>query len=101
MRELPHNNELPDIRNATGLRLKIGDDTVIPGPRTALEVAMSLTLLRYRETPVAPQAVVEVSSPQDAVSLLRAWQLSYPQDSGMVLDDNRQPIATCQPGTTR
>ena len=58
---------------------------------------MSLTLLRYRESPVVPQAVVEVNSPQDAVSLLRAWQQSYPQDSGMVLDDRRQPIATTQP----
>jgi hypothetical protein len=62
---------------------------------------VSLTVLRYRESPVAPQAVVEVSSPQDAVSLLRAWQQSYPHESGMLLDDQRQPIATCQPGRNR
>lgn len=60
---------------------------------------MSLTVLRYRESPGVPRAVVEVASPREAVSLLRAWQSSFPHDSGMVLDDRQQPIATSQPDT--
>jgi hypothetical protein len=62
---------------------------------------MTLTLLRYRDSPRSPRAVAEVSDPQDAVTLLRAWQQSYPEDSGMVLDDNRRTIATSQPAGTR
>ena len=62
---------------------------------------MTLTLLRYRDSPRSPQAVAEVSDPQDAVTLLRSWQQSYPQDSGMVLDDRRRTIATCQPAANR
>jgi hypothetical protein len=62
---------------------------------------MSLTVVRYRESLVSPQAEVEVNSPQDAVYLLRAWQRAYPNDSGALLDDERQPIATTQPSGRR
>jgi hypothetical protein len=62
---------------------------------------VSLTVLRYRESPGSPRAVVEVACPREAVSLLRAWQSSFPQDSGMVLDDRQQLIATSQPGSQR
>lgn len=58
---------------------------------------MSLTVVRYGESPALPKAEVEVSSPQDAVTLLRAWQRAYPNDSGLLLDDERQPIAMTQP----
>jgi hypothetical protein len=60
-----------------------------------------LTVVRYRTSPAAPQAEVKVNSPHDAVSLLRDWQQRYPRDSGMVLDDERQPIATTQPNGRR
>ncbi len=62
---------------------------------------MSLTVLRYRESPGFPGDVVEVTSPEAAVSLLRDWQQRFPKDRGMVLDDQRQPIATCRPAADR
>jgi hypothetical protein len=62
---------------------------------------MSLTVVRYRESFVTPQAEVEVNSPHDAVTLLRAWQRAYPNDSGALLDDERQTIATTQPAALR
>ncbi|MHB8576314.1 MAG: hypothetical protein ACYDCQ_13395 [Dehalococcoidia bacterium] len=58
---------------------------------------MGLTVLRYRETPVAPGAIVQVASPEAAVSLLRDWQQQFPRDRGMVLDDRERPIATSRP----
>jgi hypothetical protein len=62
---------------------------------------MGLTVVRYRGSPVNPHAEVEVSSPLDAVTLLRAWQRAYPNDCGMLLDDQRQPIAVTQPAGNR
>jgi hypothetical protein len=46
---------------------------------------------------VSPGDVVEVNTPQAAVSLLRDWQQRFPGDQGMVLDERNQPIATCRP----
>jgi len=58
---------------------------------------MGLTVVRYGDSPTLPKAEVEVSSPQDAVTLLRAWQRAFPNDSALLLDDQRQPIAMTQP----
>jgi len=62
---------------------------------------MSLTVVRYRESPVFPSAEVEVSSPQDAVTLLRAWQQAFPSETNVLLDEDRQPIALTQPVAQR
>ena len=58
---------------------------------------MSLTVLRYREAPINPGDVVQVNTPQAAISQLRDWQRRFPNDRGMVLDEWQQPIATSQP----
>jgi hypothetical protein len=56
-----------------------------------------LTVVRYRTSPTAPQAEIDVNSPEEAVLLLRQWQRRYPRDRGLLLDEQRQPIATCKP----
>jgi len=54
---------------------------------------MTLTVVRYRETPTQPHAVVEVATPREAVSLLRTWQRTYPGEVIVLLDEWRQAVA--------
>lgn len=75
--------------------------TVNVTQRDAEDASVSLKLLRYQGTPVSPREAVQVSTPQAAVSLLRDWQVRFPYDNGMVLDERDRPIATSQPKPAR